>query len=237
MANLTPYILDILFGIVLLIIVIKCAKNGFFKTLIRLARVILAAVAAYLFGSRVATFLADKFLSAKIYSGVHGKIEGLYQKASDSFNADTIFNAFPKFLLPQSIQDQIANSGDTGEALVESASQTLAGALTKIVSLAIGYVLVFVVALILLSIVAAIIGAIIKRLNILGTLDHVLGALVGVLEAWILLTLVSSVLKFFFAEAAFYTQSHAVKFLAETPITKFLSFLNLDGLLSKAFNK
>ena len=34
---------------------------------------------AYLFGGRVADFLADRFLSEKIYNGVYGKIDGLYQ--------------------------------------------------------------------------------------------------------------------------------------------------------------
>lgn len=236
-STVTPYILDVLYALVLLIIVIKCAKTGFFASLIKLARVVLAAIAAYLFGGRVADFLADRFLSEKIYNGVYGKIDGLYQKSAETFNADAIFKAFPKFLLPQSVQEQIASSGDTGEALVQSASDVLSGALTKIVSLVLGYVIVFIVALIVLTIVAAIIRAIIQKLDILGSLDHFLGAVLGVLEAWILLTIVSSVLKFFFKDADFYTQSHAVRFLAETPVTKFISFLNIDGLLSKAFNK
>ena len=236
-SSFTPYILDILYALVLLIIVVKCAKTGFFASLIKLARVVLAAIAAYLFGSRVADFLAEKYLSAKIYNAVYGKIDGLYQKSAENFNAETIFKNFPKFLLPQSVQDQIADSGDTGEALVQSASDTLSGALTNIVSTVLGYVIVFIIALIILTIVFAIIRSIIQKLAILGTLDHFLGAVLGFLEAWILLTLVSSLLKFFFKDADFYTQSHAVKFLAETPVTKFLAFLNIDGLLSKAFNK
>lgn len=237
MELLTQYILDIAFGIILLVTVIQCGKRGLFKTLMRFARIVLAAVAAYFFGSRVATFLADKFLSERIYNVVYGKIEGIYQKAADSFDAQKILAAFPSFLLPKSMQEEISSMEETGEALVVSSSEALSGVLTKIVSTVLGYVLVFIVALILLAIVTAIIGAVIKRLEVLGTMDHVLGAVFGVAVAWVLLTILCSLLKFFFASEDFYTQSHAVKFLAETPITKYLKFLDLDGLLSKAFNR
>ena len=234
---LTQYILDIIFVIILLVTVIQCGKRGLFKTLMRFARIVLAAVAAYFFGSRVATFLADKFLAKRLYDLVYNKIEGIYQKAAESFDAQKILSSFPNFLINDSMREQIGSMEETGEELVVSATDSISGVLTKIVSTVLGYVLVFIVALILLAIVTAIIGAIIKRLEVLGTMDHVLGAVFGVAVAWVLLTIVCSLLKFFCAEEAFYTQSRAVKFLAETPVTKFLKFLDLDGLLSKAFKR
>ncbi len=234
---MTKYVLDAVFAVIALIIIIQCAKRGLFKTVMKFARLILAAVAAYLFGSKVATFLADKFFSARIYTAVYNKIESIYQSATDGFDAQKILAAFPSFLVPESMKEQISSMDETGEALVLSASDTLSGALTKIVSTVVGYVLVFIVALIVLAIVSAIIGAIIKRLALIGTVDHVLGAVIGVAVAWVVLTLLSSVIRFFFSESDFYTQSHAVRLIAESPVSEKLAFLNLDGLLSKAFNR
>lgn len=234
---MTQYILDVLFGIILLVTVIQCAKRGLFRTVMRFARVVLAAVAAYLFGSKVASFLADRFLGQRIYDAVYNKIEGIYQKSVDSFDMQQILSAFPSFLLPESMREQLSSLEETGEDLVLSATDMLSGALTKIVSNVLGYILVFLIALIVLAIVTTIITAIMRRLEILGRTDHFLGAVLGVGVAWVTLTILSSLLKFFFAEADFYTQSHAVRFLAETPVTKYLKFMDLDGLLSKTFNR
>lgn len=232
---MTQYILDIIFGVILLITVIQCAKRGLFKTVMRFARVILAAIFAYLFGSRVAVFLSDGFLGKRIDSAVYNKVEGIYQKATESFDAQKILSAFPRFLLPESMREQIANMEESGEELVVSASETLSDALTKIVSNISGYILVFIASLILLAILTMIISAIFNRLEILGRMDHFLGAVFGLGVAWVILTILSSLLKFFFSGTDFYTQSHAVKFLAEMPVTKFLKFMDLDALLSKAF--
>ncbi len=234
---MTQYILDIIFGVIVLVIVIRCAVRGLFKALMRFLRILIAAVAAYFFGGKVADVLAERFFATRIYNVVYNKIESMYQKAAESFDAQKILSAFPKFLLPESMREQISSMDETGEALVLSATDSLSGALTKIVSAVAGYVLVFFAALIVMVIVSAIIGAIMKRLAILGTTDHVLGAVLGVAEAWITLTILSTTLSFFFADAAFYTQSHIVKFLAETPVTKFFSFLDLNSLLSKAFTR
>ena len=234
---MTQYILDILFGVIFLITVIICAKRGLFKTVMRFARVILAAISAYFFGSRVAVLLADRFLGKRIYDMVYNKIEGIYQKAIDSFDAQKILSAFPRFLLPESMRDQISSIEGSGEELVVSASETLSDALTKIVSNVLGYILVFIVSLIVLAILTAIISAVLHRLEILGRMDHFLGGVFGIAVAWILLTILSSLLRFFGSGMDFYDQSHAVKFLAEMPITKFLKFLDLNGLLSKTFSR
>lgn len=234
---MTQYILDILFGAILLVTIILCAKRGLFKTVMRFARVILAAISAYFFGSRVAVFLADRFLGKRIYDIVYNKIEGVYQKAIDSFDAQKILSAFPRFLLPESMREQIASIDGTGEELVVSASEKLSGALTTIVSNVLGYILVFIVSLIVLAILTAIISAVLHRLEILGRMDHFLGGIFGVAVAWVFLTILSSLLKFFCSGMDFYEQSHAVKFLAEMPITKFLKFMDLNALLSKAFSR
>ena len=231
------YYLDLLFGVILIVTVIQCARRGLFKTVMHFARIVLAAVFAYLFGSRVAVLLADRFLAKRVYDKVYNKIDGIYQKATDSFDAQKILSAFPRFLLPESMREQIANMEESGEELVVSASETLSGALTKIISNVLGYILVFIVALIVLKILTAIISAILKRLEILGKMDHYLGAVFGVGVSWVILTILSSLLKFFFSGTEFYDQSRAVKFLAELPITKFLKFLDLDALLSKTFHR
>ena len=54
---MTHLLADLLFILVGLLIVFFCVKRGFFKTLMRFCRFLLALLAAYFFGSRVAAWL------------------------------------------------------------------------------------------------------------------------------------------------------------------------------------
>ncbi len=234
---MSNYILDAIFLLFAIIILVHYGKKGLFKTIMGFARLVVSALAAYYFGSKVATFLADKFFATKIYNAVYNKIEALYQSAADGFDAQSILGAFPSFLIPESMQQQITSMDETGEELVLSASDKLSTALTSIVSTVVGYVLVFIIALIVASIVIAVISSIVNKLKIIGSLDHFLGFVLGVVIVAILLVVSASVLRFFFADADFYTQSRIIKLINDSQVQEKIAFLNIDGLLSKAFNR
>ena len=61
---MSHFVLDGIFVVVGILIVVLCAKRGFFKTLMGFLRLLLAIAAAYLFGGKVAAFLAEKFMAA-----------------------------------------------------------------------------------------------------------------------------------------------------------------------------
>ena len=91
----------------------------------------------------------------------------------------------------------------------------------------IGYIVVFVVALIVLSVVAHVLTKAISHIGILGRLNTLLGAVFGALLAVTVLLFVASVLRHFFGDADFYTNSVVLKFVAESELLEKFSFLNI----------
>ena len=182
-------IFDIVLLALFLVIIIICAKRGFFKSVMRLLRLFLAVVIAYCFGKQVGALLDQKFIHGWMYNVVYDKLNSMYQSASSSFNTQKILSSFPKFLFPESMRQQIENLDETGEALVVSASESISTSLSGIISTVLGYIVVFLVALVVLLIITKIISAVIQKLPVIGMLDHILGALIGLFVSWIILSL------------------------------------------------
>ncbi|MBE6530295.1 MAG: CvpA family protein [Ruminococcaceae bacterium] len=227
------YIFDIVLLVVLLFILIRSCVQGFFKTVFRSLRFVLSILAAYFLGKPIGEWMDRTFIHGWTYNGVYDKINGLYQSASESFNVQKILSSFPKFLIPQSMREQIENMDETGEALVTSASEAVSSAISHFISMLVSYILVFVLAWILLWLFTKIFGNIIHKIPVVGTVDHVLGAVLGLLIGWTLMSLICSLFRFFFSSSEFYTGSYVLKFFAENPITKYVSFLDFYALLSK----
>lgn len=227
------YIVDIILLGVLLFILIRSCVQGFFKTVFRSLRFVLSIVAAYFLGKPIGEWMDRTFIHGWTYNGVYDKINGLYQSAAESFNVQKIFSIFPKFLIPQSMQDQMEAMDETGEALVVSASETISSAISHFISMLTAYILVFVLAWILLWLFTKIFGKVIHKIPVVGTLDHILGAVIGLLIGWTLMSMICSLFRFFFSSSPFYTDSYVLKFFAENPITRYISFLDFYALLSR----
>ena len=227
------HIVDIVLIGVLLFILIRSCVQGFFKTVFRSLRFVLSVIAAYFLGKPIGGWMDRAFIHGWTYNGVYDKINGLYQSASESFNVQKILSAFPKFLIPQSIREQMEATDETGEALVVSASETVSGAISHFISMLTAYILVFILAWILLWIFTKIFGNVIHKIPVVGTLDHILGAVLGLLIGWTLMSLICSLFRFFFSSSEAYTSSYVLKLFAENPITRYISFLDFYALLSK----
>lgn len=227
------YVFDLILLAVLLFIVIRSCVKGFFKTVFGSLRLVFSFIAAYFLGKPVGGFIDQKFVYGWTYNGVHSKIHELYESASESFDVQKILSVFPKFLIPESIRETLENSEATGEELVTTASEAVSGAISHFVSMIVAYILVFILAWILLWLITKILGNVIHKIPIVGTLDHILGAALGLLIGWILMSLICSLFRFFMETSEFYTNSHVLKFFAENPITKYISFLDFYALLAK----
>ena len=226
-------IFDLVLVGVLLFIVIYSYIRGFFKTVFSSLRLVLSVAIAYFLGKPVGAFLDQRFINGWTYNGVYAKIQELYESASETFDIKEIISIFPKFLIPESVSEQLENMEESGEELVASASQAIADFLSHFISVIIAYILIFIIAWIVLWIVTKIFGKIIHKIPVIGTVDHILGALLGLLIGWILMSMLCSLFRFFMADNEFYTNSYVLKFFAENSITKYVSFLDLFALLSK----
>ena len=97
-------LLDILFVAVGVLIIVICAKRGFFLTLLKFFKLFLAFGAAYLWGGAFGNFLGEKFLNAPIRSSVFGKVNEIYLNTAGSFDVESAMEAVPDFLLTDSLR-------------------------------------------------------------------------------------------------------------------------------------
>ena len=234
---MNPVVLDILFVVVGILTVLLCIKRGFFKTVMRFCRILFALLAAYFLGSKLAGWLSTHIFYKPIHTSVYQKLEKIYQDATEGFDAEKIISAFPRFLMNDSMKNEINGMEESGEALVERASNSVASALSGIVSSIIGYVVVFVVALLLLIIVTALLAKLIHIIPLMNLVDRILGGLIGVLIAFCILYLTGTAIRFFWGETDFYAKSSVVRFFGNIKVPKVLSFLDFNTFLSKVFSK
>lgn len=230
-------ILDILIIVLFLIIVFICAKRGFFKSVVRFLRLLLALIIAYFLCKPAGAKLDAAFIHGWVYNGVYNKIHALYESANEAFNIEKILALFPKFLLSDSMRQQIENSSETGEALVLSTSEWISTTLSGLISMILAFVLIFVIAFILLFFVSKLLEILIRKQSFISKIDHILGGLIGFVFTWSFFSMLCSALRFFFSDAAWYQSTYVMKFFAENPITKMISFLNFDQLFSMIFPK
>ena len=213
-----PLILDILFVLVAALFIYVGVRKGFIKSLIQSAKLILTTIITYFLGSSVAAFIKEKFVFQKVYDSWYEKINGIYQQANETLNIDefkaTVESA-PEILLNSEKKAEILESlsEESGAALVESVSTSIANPIADGISNIIGYALTFVVVLILLTIGAWLLTKIADRIAIIGTANRILGGVFGALLGGIVLIVAAVVINFIDAEGVVYPNTVVVKLL------------------------
>lgn len=208
-------LLDILFVAVGVLIIVICAKRGFFLTLLKFFKLFLAFGAAYLWGGAFGSFLGEKFLNAPIRSSVFGKVNEIYLNTAGSFDVESAMEAVPDFLLTDSLRAQLQSLGGSGEELVNSITDTVAGSLSSVVCSVLGFLAVFLLAFLALTIVYVFVKHFKDKIPIIGVADSIMGGVLGLALAWMLLLVVGSLLKVFFGNSELYTESAVVKFFGD----------------------
>ena len=231
--DIVNYIADGLFLLFGIITIVTCAKRGFFLTLLKVSKMILSVVAAYLWGDAFGAFVGEKFLNAPIREAVFNKINGVYLEATESFNVASALESIPEFLRTDALNEKLNAMDGTGLDLVNSITDSVSGSLSSVVCAVIGYLLVFVLAFLVLSLVYLIIKGLKSKLKLIGALDSLLGAVLGLVLSWVVLLVVGSVLKFFFADAPLYENSIVVKFFGESSLLDTIKWLNINEWLNK----
>ncbi len=214
-----------------LALILVYAKRGFFKSLIHSLKTVLALVAAYFLGGKLAELLNDAFIFKWIRGGVFDKVNALYLQASDSLTVQNLSSSFPSFIMSEEVKMKISTAEESGEALVNTVTDAIASPISNVISTVIGYVLVFVLALIALWIAAGLLDKLVEHIPLLNTANVILGALLGVVLAFALLFAVGSVLRYFLAGTELYAKSIIMKFFGESSVLDSLKFLDIGNLL------
>lgn len=231
--TITNFIADGLFLLFGIITIVICAKRGFILTLLKFCKLILSVVAAYLWGDALGSFLGEKFFNQPIRDAVFNRFNSIYQSATEGFNANAILDSIPEFLKTDALTEKLNGIEGAGMDLVNSFTDTVAGALSSVVCAILGYVLVFIAAFLVLSIVYLIVKGIKNKIRLVGKVDSLLGAVLGLALSWVILLVAGSAMKYFFGDEAIYTESLIVKFFGESSLLETLQWLNLDQWLNK----
>jgi uncharacterized membrane protein required for colicin V production len=93
---------------------------------------------------------------------------------------------------------------------------------------ALGYVAAFLLALVLIRFVARFLTELIDHIKLVGTLNRVLGALLGLLVAFAFLMVISSVFKTFFVGKPIYEETVVLKFLGDSVLPS-VKLFDLSG--------
>lgn len=226
MGHILADIIFLIFGIAIILI---CAKRGFLKSVIHFFKTILAFVIAYFLGSRLAQFLCDNWIGGAVRNFIFDKINGVYQSAANSFNAEDVISSLPDFLMTEEMQSKLHAAEGSGAELVDSMTDAISTPIASLFSNILGYVGVFILALIGLWLLATVLDKLVEHMRFINTLNTLLGALLGLLVAVTVLSVVASLLRFFFAESPLYTESAVVKFFGESFLLKGLNFLDVGG--------
>ena len=223
-------LLFLAFGISLVVI---CAKRGLILTVIKFFKMLLSLLAARLWGGAAAVFVGEKFLNAPIRNSVYRKVHGVYLNTAEDFGGASSLDVLPRYLQTDAMREKLNGLEETGEALVESVTDTVAASVSSVVCGVIGFFLVFVLAFFALSLLYVVIRGAKKIFKPLGVADGICGGAFGFLFAWAVLLFAGSALRFFCGNQPIYTDSTVVKFFGDAGLAEGFRFLSLDQWLNK----
>ena len=232
MTTYSQYIADAAFLLFGIITISVCAKRGFFLTLLKFFKMTFSVVAAYFWGDAFGVFIGEKFLNATIREGVFNKVNEIYLNATEGFSAQSILDSIPEFLKSDSLVEKLNALDGSGTDLVNSITDTVAGALSSVVCAILGYLAVFLAAFLALSLIYAIIKGVKGKIRLFGSIDSLLGAVLGFVLSWIVLLVAGSVMKFFFEADPVYADSVITKFFGESTLLDTLKWLDINGWLN-----
>lgn len=187
-------VIDILLIAVFAFLVFLGWHRGFFKSVLRVGRLILAIILTIAFGPAFSAWVDKTFVNPPVYKFVFGKLSAVADEVAATANgsAEAMVEK-----IPESFRDHLDLSAvdPTAElnALVEEWSTTVAGSISIVIATVLGYILLFVLAFILLTVAIAIISKLAK-LPVLKTADKILGLVMGVVSGTIAVIAISVIL-------------------------------------------
>ncbi len=189
------YMLDIVVAAIMVVFVIICAKKGFVNCIIGFVSTILCLFLAISLAKVTVSITGGLF-------GLQGSLEETFIKSFSSFKGfdiDISGQNVDELLATQDLSAVIATlvvknyAGVTlpaGTTLAILVGETVA----ELMSTLIAGVALFLIFRVVMFIIRKVVNAITKKLKLVNALNRILGALVGLLEATLIISLVISVL-------------------------------------------
>lgn len=221
--------LDVIFVAVGLLIILAAAKKGFIGNVIHSARVLLALVATYFLGGKIALLLRENWIGPAVRNFMIPKVEAV-QGAKEE-GATRLLEEIPAYLRTPELEADLAAAMTGNAAGTQTIADTIATPVATLISNVLGYVTVFVLALVVLWLAVKLLDGVIERIKILDRLNTILGAVWGVILACLTLFVIGSVFRVFLSHSEIYTESTVIRFFGESALLRVMGIFDVGGML------
>lgn len=194
-----PYIFDLFILVVLVICVIYGSKKGFLTMLTAFIGRIAAFVLALLICTAASSWVYDSFISKSVNESISSNLEELFLEENDTSVTKLVEKStedMPDFIhkTAMSYADKLTvNGGD-----VDKIAQTVEDEIVSPIIISALNIVIFIILLTFFMIVVKCLSKVFKGVNdipLIGELNKLLGALIGVLNALIIVVVSAFVLK------------------------------------------
>src|SRR5659263_10153 len=182
--------MSIIFDVVtvglILIIIISSALKGFVRSIFELCGYIASFIVASIFSVPLGNFLYVHIIKAPFYNGASEYISSL------TGGAQQVFRQFlTDYHLSTQVLDNAAKS--PSDAVNGAVMNGLVAPMGNLIGRGIAFVVIFFLCLFLVRILARV-GDIINKLPVIGGLNRLLGAAVGIIKATIIMFLICTII-------------------------------------------
>ena len=230
------YLFDIIAIAVSILLIVVFACKGFVKSIFRFFRWLFAALMAYLFGNRVASFLFEKLFYKAILKSITEKVQAAYSGATAGYSGATAYEKLPFFLKTEAMKTKLY-AIESGDEAVANISEAISKPVASIASNIAGYLLVFLVAFLLFLLLTIVLDKVVKLSSLTKFINGFLGALVGAILSLLLIVMAVSVVKIFFSDMPVYEHSFLVRWIGNSKLLQGIHIFNigerwLSGMIS-----
>lgn len=189
-------VLDIITVAVFILTVFFAYKRGFISAIIHFIGFFIAYLLAFVVSNPVGQALDSSFMN-NIVSGV---VSGSVKSGGSDF--------FTKILdgIPSTVGDSLSGISDTlgteSEKALSGVVSAISAPVSSMMSRCIAFIVVFIIALVAIKIIEHF-SRLLKHVPVIGTLNALLGAIVGVFEAVLIMFLISTLVSISVSFASF----------------------------------
>lgn len=184
--NIYSILFDVATVAIIALTVYEGYKRGLLKTVISIAGLILACLAAFIISNPV----GDAINSSCMNKIVTGTLTKTVKSGSGDF-LSKIIGSIPN-TVGTSLSGISKNLGDASEKAVSEAISAVCAPVSSIVSRCIAFIIILIICIIAIRVIAHF-SDVLKHIPIVGTLNAVGGAVVGVIKAFLIMFLISTV--------------------------------------------
>jgi uncharacterized membrane protein required for colicin V production len=200
-------ILDVILLTVFVAFVFTAAKKGFMLSLLELIAVIVALTLSYQFSPVVAQAAYDNIVEEKLVETVETELDASLNISSSTAQAETVLESMPEFMVSfassvgiemEEVKSKITFETFSSENLATELVDKIAQPIVVTALTAISFLLLSAVLLFALKWIAGVLSKIFK-LPLIGTVNKVLGGVLGACKGVMVIIFISTILKVLFA--------------------------------------